>query len=155
MNKLNLTFNEIEEFKLVLPEDSRYALFDNPVSGKSIHIYFKVSQIEFRFTITHAQDVSTPEELVNQVYAINGPLSIPEWRIPPYQFEDSKSVGWACSFGLMEGRGLRVLKIFFESEERPVCITFSSNPENYPLGIPVFDQIAKSFMIIKENDGLE
>ena len=48
----------------------------------------------------------------------------------------------------MEGKGLRIVKVFFKGIEKPVCLTFSSSPESFFVGFQVFEQIAKSFVIV-------
>lgn len=101
--------------------------------------------LEFRINIAPYYAVGTPKELAETSYSINAPLSLNEWRIPPHKFDNSETNSWACSYGLMENKGLRIFKVFFERGGKTTCLTFSSTPEDFSIGLPLFKKIAQSF----------
>ena len=139
---------KIDHYLFDIPEESTYAQFHNEEDGMSLHVFFDVADNSFRFTIIESPDKQPPEELAKRSYSINSLFSSPEWLIPPTQLKDSKSEGWICGYGLMKGKGLRIVKVFFKRKEKPVCLTFSSSPESFLVGYQVFEQIAQSFVIV-------
>jgi hypothetical protein len=137
----------IDNISMLLPENSRYNLFENPSKGKSIHVIFYVSGSEYRFTIASVKEQQKPQVLAEQAYLVNLIDSVPTWCIPPKRLEGARTEAWACGYGIKNGEGLRIYKIFFEGSESLVCLTFSAHPDSYNAGIEVFQEIARSFMV--------
>lgn len=141
----------IDNMSMLLPENSRYNLFENPSKGKSIHVIFYVSGSECRFTIASVREQHKPQVLAEQAYSINLFDSVPAWCIPPKRLEGARTEAWACGYGIKNGEGLRIYKVFFEGSESPVCLTFSARPDSYKAGVEVFQEIARSFRVFTKN----
>lgn len=150
MKKSIIQFNAVLDcFRFAVPEETRFIRFDREKSDTLFHIFFPIEKNEYRFTIVHSHEEGTAEELVTQSYAINAPFSNPDWCITPCQLENAQLGGWACGYGLMEGECLRIYKVFFETGQAPVCLTFSAHPDNYEEGFSVFEKIVLSFSIVE------
>lgn len=141
----------IDNLEFLLPEKSDFREFMNPVTGKTIHVYFRVSENEYRFTITLVKESQRLQELAEQAYSVNLFDSVPAWCIPPKRLEGARTEAWACGYGIKNGEGLRIYKVFFEGSESPVCLTFSARPDSYKAGVEVFQEIARSFRVFTKN----
>lgn len=138
---------DVDNYRLVVPEGATYAEFDHGEQGKQIHVFFIAEDYKYRFTIDSQSEKKPAETRARELYAINAPLSIPEWRVLPYVLEESNSTGWGCGYGLMEGDGLRIQKIIFGQDVSIVTLTFSSPAAYFETGFDVFEKIARSFEI--------
>ena len=140
---------EHDDYRLAVPEGARYAEFDHGEQGKSVHFIYPVGEQEFRFTLTKSQENKKPEEIARDLFEINGPLSIPDWRVEPYPLQDSLNQGWACGYCLSEGAGLCIHKAFFKQGMEMVCLTFSAPANSFKKGFDVFENIIPSFSFIE------
>lgn len=149
MNQKKIRFGmvDIDTFRMEVPEGATCSEYDHGEQGKQIHIFYMVNEHEYRFTIDTNHPQGTAEEIAQELFAINGPLSIPEWCVSPYAIEESRCDGWVCGYGLMEGEGLRIHKVIFEQDAKIVTLTYSSPAAYFEAGLDVFEKIFKSFEI--------
>lgn len=154
MGEIDLALVEIDPYSFICPRNTRYVEFDHNGQGKAIHVFVVVDEKEYKFSITPAREEGSPEDLANLYFLTNATHSLPSWNIPPYCLEGSKTPGWVCGFGLMEGKCLRIMKTFFQIGQEVICLTFVSQPEEYEAGAKCFHLINRTFTIVEREQGI-
>lgn len=154
MGEIDLALVKIDPYSFIGPRNTRYVEFDHDGQGKTFHIFFVVDDREYKFSITSAREEGSPEDLANLYFSTNATHSLPSWVIPPYFLEESKTPGWVCGYGLMEGKCLRIMKTFFQISQEVVCLTFASQPEEYEGGSKFFHLINKTFIVVEREQGI-
>lgn len=142
---------DVDQFRFGIFEGATYTKHAHGEQGKQTHVFFMKDGHEFRFTIEAKIQSNTPQEIITGLYEINAPLSLPEWCVAPYALTDSLTEGWACTYGLMEGEGLRIHKAVFENGNERVTWTFSCPVSFYQDGYEIYEKCMRSFTFIEQN----
>jgi hypothetical protein len=139
---------ELKQYRFGICEGASYTEFDHGDLGKQIHVFFEKGDSEFRFTIDSKVQVDIPAEIVQELYEINAPLSLPDWCVAPYVLTNTLTEGWACAYGLMEGEGVRIHKAVFENGDERITWTFSCAVSLFESGFELYEKFLRSFTII-------
>lgn len=145
MNQESLSNNE--KLRFFTPEDTRYVHFQHEQNPPQIHYFFNLGDREYKFVLSVHRDGDEPEKIIRQFYTLNSAYSIPEYCVEPYRFQSETCSGWACEYGLMKGKGLRLCMVIFDTPFRYLSLTFSAEPEGYADGRQMFDKILHSFRL--------
>ncbi|HPC05756.1 MAG TPA: hypothetical protein PLI60_03470 [Anaerolineaceae bacterium] len=141
-------FSPFGKLKFFIPEGSIYAKFQHESKPATYHFFFYLGSDEYKFTLSKCSYEDSIENVIQHLYMLVKPFSVPEYSVDPYLVQSETCSGWAYEYSLLKDKELRICKVVLESPIKYLCLTYSAAPEAYEEGLQVFEKTVRSFSLV-------